>query len=127
MITQRVVRRYQFRTPASGSANESIAVGGQWGSSEQQNEGRLLVSEMASGLQQQEVELCTPSLFWTQPAKSPISTEKCGSWTYFSSSSEPPVLYLRFVDTLWKSCNTTRTMYNHLNPSTAAFNKEFFG
>lgn len=77
LITQHAVRWDQCRTAASGSANEFVAVGGQLGSSEQQNEGRLLVSEMASGLQQQEAELCRPSLFCTRPAKSPISTEKC--------------------------------------------------
>lgn len=85
--------------PASGSANEFVSVGGELGSSEQQNEGRLLVSEMASGLQQQEAELCRPSLFCTLPTKSPISWEKCWNSSDFSGNSKLSVLYLHLVDT----------------------------
>lgn len=96
--------------PASGSANEFVSVGGESGSSEQQNEGRLLVSEMASGLQQQEAELCRPRLFCSLPAKSPISWEECGNSTSFSSNSRRSVLSLHLVDTLWKSFNTPSTM-----------------
>lgn len=81
------------RLPASGSANEFVSVGGESGSSEQQNEGRLLVSEMASGLQQQEAELCRPRLFCSLPAKSPISREECWNSASFPSNSRRSVLF----------------------------------
>lgn len=115
---------------APGSANEFVPVGGESGSSEQRNEGRLLVSEMASGLQQQEAELCRPSLFCSLYLPNLLLAQKNVETQLISllffGHSKLSVLYLHFVDTLLKSGNTSGPVYNHLNPSLAAFNRALF-
>lgn len=112
---------------ALGSANECVSVGGELGSSEQQNEGRLLVSGMASGLQQQqEAELCRPAPSGGAPAKSPISREKCWSQSCFSGNSELSALYPRLADALLKTFNNPQRHDQPLQVIAGCFVNRFF-